>query len=173
MSYEQPGVATQAKKAIRWREAGFVLGLTLLGLSLAVLTPQLIKGYNADQPYYLKSAFFPWLALSLVVIFGGWSLGQTLRRTERDLSDELDVEHTSVWRALGGAALLLLYVLLCAALGFAAATFISVFLFAKLAALSLRTSLLLAGILSALLYSVFVIGFKVWFAPGWLIGLIP
>ncbi len=149
-----------------------MLAITLVGLVLAMLTPGLIKGYSADQPYYIKSAFFPWIALSLVVVFGGWSLGQSLRRIERDLSDELDVEHTSVWRALGGAALLLVYVLLCAALGFAAATFISVFLFAKLAALSLRTSLILAGSMTALLYSVFVIGFKVWFAPGWLIGLI-
>ena len=149
-----------------------MLAITLVGLVLAMLTPELIKGYSADQPYYIKSAFFPWIALSLVVIFGGWSLGQSLRRIERDLSDELDVEHTSVWRALGGAALLLVYVLLCAAVGFAAATFISVFLFAKLAALSLRTSLILAGSMTALLYSVFVIGFKVWFAPGWLIGLI-
>lgn len=162
----------QRAKPIAWREAAFVLALTLMGLALALLTPQLVKGYSADQPYYIKSAFFPWLALALVIVFGGWSLGQTLRRIERDLSDELDVEHTSVWRALGGAALVLLYVLLCAALGFAAATFVSVFLFAKLAALPLRASLMLAGVMTALLYSVFVIGFKVWFAPGWLIGLI-
>jgi hypothetical protein len=165
-------VTPQSTPSIPWREASFVLAITLVGLVLAMLTPELIKGYSADQPYYIKSAFFPWIALSLVVIFGGWSLGQSLRRIERDLSDELDVEHTSVWRALGGAALLLVYVLLCAAVGFAAATFISVFLFAKLAALSLRTSLILAGSMTALLYSVFVIGFKVWFAPGWLIGLI-
>lgn len=165
-------MSTERAKSIAWREAAFVFALTLLGLALALLTPQLIKGYSAEQPYYIKSAFFPWMALALVIVFGAWSLGQTLRRIERDLSDELDVEHTSVWRALGGAALLLVYVLLCTALGFAAATFISVFLFAKLAALTLRTSLMLAGAMTALLYSVFVIGFKVWFAPGWLIGMI-
>ena len=166
-------MSTEQSRSAQWREAGFILAFTLGGAALALFTPRLIQGYNPDQPYYIKSAFFPWLALSLVVVFGGWSTWQAVRGISRALSDELDVAHTSIRRALGGAALLALYVVLCAAIGFPAATFVSVFLLARLTRLSMAMSASMALILTAFLYLVFVVGFKVWFAPSWLAGLIP
>lgn len=152
-----------------WGEISFLLALTVLGCGLAVFTPDLIKGYKDDQPYYIKSAFFPWLALALVVGFGAWSVGQTLRGVKRDLSDELDVAQTSVPRALGGAFVMALYVGLCATFGFPAATLIGVFLFARVSGLAIGTCAILACFMTLLLYAVFVLAFKVWFSPGLLI----
>ena len=45
-----------------------LLGFTALVVALA--TPRLIAGHNPNQAYYLQSAFFPWLALTLVAVFG-------------------------------------------------------------------------------------------------------
>ncbi|MBL8382915.1 MAG: tripartite tricarboxylate transporter TctB family protein [Burkholderiales bacterium] len=165
MSTGKPGAA-------QWREAGFTFAFALAGATLMLLAPRLIQGYNPDQPYYARSAFFPWLALSLVVLFGGWSTWQAVRGVRRELSDELDVAHTSVPRALAGAAVVGLYILLCAAVGYPAATCACVFLLARQTRLSRAASLLMALVLTATLYLVFVVGFKVWFAPSWLAGWI-
>lgn len=135
---------------------------------LAIATPALTGGYNATQPYFTRPSFFPWMALGLVVAFGAWSAWQAWRGVQRDLSDEIEAEHTSVRLALGGAALFLGYVVLCVAVGYTAATFVALTLFGWWVGLERRFAIILAGATTAVLYLVFVVGFKVWFAPSWI-----
>jgi len=141
--------------------------LAVAALGLAVATPALTGGFNPEQGYFARPSFFPWLALGLVIVFGTWTAGQAWRGVERDLSDEIEAAHTSVRLALLGAALFGGYVLLAWAIGYAAATFATVLALALCVKLRVRSSLVLAATTTAILYTVFVWGFKVWFAPSW------
>ena len=149
-------------------ETAFAAALAVGAGLLAVATPALTGGGGAGMPYYMRSAFFPWLALGLVVVFGGWTAFQAWRGTGRDLSDEIDAANTSAPKALGGAVLLGLYILLSMAAGYAVATFASVCLLGLLVGIRRRTLVLLALIVTAVLYTLFVFGFGVWFSPSWL-----
>jgi len=137
---------------------------------LAMATPALTGGQGDQLPYYARSSFFPFVALGLIAGFGGWTAWQAWRGTARDLSDEIEATDTSVSRALGGAALFGLYILLCIIAGYAAATFLSIVMLGKWAGLRTRFTLSLALVTTAVLYSIFVLGFKVWFQPSWLGG---
>jgi cation transport ATPase len=152
------------------REAVFAAVLALLALALALATPRLTGSLDPAQPYYSRASFFPWLGLALVLSFGLWSAVRALRGIRRELSDEIEAEHTSAKLALGGAALFGLYALLCAALGYAASTFVAMLLLGAWAGLSRRLNLLLAAGVTAALVLIFVVGFRVWFAPSWLTG---
>lgn len=155
------------------REAILAFTLACAALALAVATPALTGSLDkVQQPYYAKPSFFPWLGLALVVGFGLWSALQALRGIRRELSDEIEAEHTSAKLALGGAGLFGLYALLCATLGYAAATFAATLLLGAWVGLDPRFNLLLAGTVTAVLYLVFVVGFKVWFGPSWIGGLL-
>lgn len=154
-------------------ETAFAAALAVTASALMIATPALTGGQAEGQPYYARSAFFPWVALALVVAFGGWTAWQAWRGTGRNLSDEIEAENTSVPKALGGAALLGLYIVLNLVAGYAVSTFVVLCILGRWVALPTRMTLLLAGVVTAVLYGIFVFGFKVWFAPsliqGWLL----
>ena len=151
-------------------ESILCVALGIAGLVGALATPQLISGYNAAQPYYLKSAFFPWVALSMVAGFGTWAGWQAWRGIARTESDEVEAGSSGVALALAGAALFAGGVILSLAVGYAAATWIMLVILGSVARISLRARLVLATVLSLILYAIFVVGFKVWFPPSWLAG---
>lgn len=136
-------------------------------VALAIATPALTGGGVATQPYFARPSFFPWIALGLVVAFGAWSAGQAWRGVQRELSDEIEAHHTSVKLALGGAGIFAAYLVLCMALGYAVGTLMALALLGAWVGLSRRFNLTLAAVTAAVLYAVFIVGFKVWFAPSW------
>ena len=71
---------------------------------------------------------------------------------------------------LGFAALLGMYVLLCMAVGYAAASVAALTLLGLWVGLAKRYALVLALAMSVVLYLVFVVGFKVWFPASWIAG---
>jgi len=150
----------------RTAEAAVACVLAIIASALALATPVLTGGFDAGQAYYARPAFFPWLALGMVVAFGAWTAGQAWRGIEREQSDEIEAAHTSVPVALGGAAIFGIYVVLAWAVGYAAATLMTLLAAARWVKLPPRTGLILAVTTTAILYGVFVLGFRVWFAPS-------
>lgn len=151
-------------------QAALGIALGTISAVLAWFTPALTGGDAGGQPYYTRSAFFPWVALGLVIVFGAWTAGQAIRGTPREESDEIEADNTSVRIAIGGMVLLAAYIVLSMAVGYALATFLALGSLGLWAGLPRRVSLLLALITTAVLYGIFVWGFKVWFAPGWVQG---
>ncbi len=150
----------------RTAEAAVACVLAIIASALVLATPLLTGGLDASQAYYARPAFFPWLALGMVVVFGAWTAGQAWRGIEREQSDEIEAEHTSVPVALGGAVLFGIYVGLAWAVGYAAATLITLIAAGRWVKLPPRTGLILAVTTTAILYAVFILGFRVWFAPS-------
>lgn len=147
----------------RTAEALICAALGVAGIALALATPRLITGYNAAEPYYLKSALFPWIALGMIGVFGLWGALQAWHGIERVESDEIDAGDSSIGIALGGALIFALYAPLAMLVGYAAAVALASFALGRLVGLSTRLNLGIAAGLSVLLHVVFVAGFKVWF----------
>lgn len=154
-------------------EAVLCLALSAVATVLALATPLLIDGSNPNEPYYAKSAFFPMVALSLMIAFGALAAVQALRGVEREQSDEVAAGRSGVSRALVGALLFALAVPLAMLIGYFGATLFTSFALGKLVRLRLKVNLLVAVTLAALLHVVFVTGFKVWFAPSVVGRILP
>jgi hypothetical protein len=144
-----------------------LLGFTALAVALA--TPRLIAGHNPSQPYYLQSAFFPWLALTLVAVFGLIGALQSLAGVERTQTDEIDAGESSMVLGLWGMLIFGLSILVSLALGYAASIWITAVAFGLLVRIRRKTLLVLACLLSITLYGIFVYGFRVWFPTAWIL----
>lgn len=144
-----------------------LLGFTALAVALA--TPRLIAGHNPSQPYYLQSAFFPWLALTLVAVFGLIGALQSLTGVERTQTDEIDAGESSMVLGLWGMLIFGLSILVSLALGYAASIWITAVALGLLVRIRRKTLLVLACLLSITLYGIFVYGFRVWFPTAWIL----
>jgi Tripartite tricarboxylate transporter TctB family len=149
--------------ATRRTEVAFVLVLVLGALTLFLATPSLISGFDPAKPFFSSPGLFPRLSLAIIVLFGIGELARLVRAGKRALSDEIDVGASRVLIAAAGAALFGLYILLAIWIGYLAATVLFVAVTALIAGVRTRTALSIAAVVSGLLYTVFVYGFKVWF----------
>jgi Tripartite tricarboxylate transporter TctB family len=148
--------------------AGFPTGLVGLALSVICL---LLLGQLPQTPagegWYASPAFFPVVAIGLVVLgaVGQWWAG--LRRRRQDTpaqdepDDEIDASRTDPRLAVMAIVGLLVYQGLILVVGFAPATFLLVIGGARLCGLSRRVAWLFGLCLALVLYGVFVIVFKV------------
>jgi hypothetical protein len=142
----------------------------LAGLFTVIATPHLIAGHNPDQPYYLQSAFFPWIALTIVCVFGFIGAFQAFVGVERVQSDEIESGDSSFVLGVLGIIIFGLSVFVSLTFGYAVCVWVSAMALGLLARLSLKLCILISSILTSSLYSIFVIGFKVWFPSAWIIN---
>jgi hypothetical protein len=142
----------------------------LAGLVMVIATPHLIAGHNPDQPYYLQSAFFPWLALTIICVFGFFGALQAFAGVERVQSDEIESGDSSVALGVLGMIIFGLSVLVSLIFGYAVCVWASSMSLGLLARLSLKMCVLISSILTASLYGIFVMGFKVWFPVAWILN---
>lgn len=142
----------------------------LAGLAMVIATPHLIAGHNPDQPYYLQSAFFPWVALSIVSVFGFIGALQAYSGVERVQSDEIDSGESSVPLGLAGMVIFGLSVFVSLSFGYALSVWISSVAFGLLARMSFKVSFMISSFLTVALYGIFVVGFKVWFPTAWILN---
>jgi hypothetical protein len=144
-----------------------LLGFTALAVALA--TPRLIAGHNPNQAYYLQSAFFPWLALTLVAVFGLIGAIQSLTGVERTQTDEIEAGESSLVLGLWGMLIFGLSIFVSMALGYAASIWITAVALGVLVRIRHTTLLVLSCLLSVTLYGIFVYGFRVWFPTAWIL----
>jgi hypothetical protein len=144
--------------------------LGLAGLVVALATPRLIAGHNPSQPYYLQSAFFPWIALTLVAVFGLIGAIQSLVGVQRTQSDEIEAGDSNVALGLWGMLIFGLSILVSLALGYAAAIWITAMAWGWLVRIRRATLLMLSCTLAVTLYGIFVYGFRVWFPTALILG---
>lgn len=140
------------------------------GLFMVIATPHLIAGHNPDQPYYLQSAFFPWLALTIVCVFGFVGAFQAFAGVERVQSDEIESGDSSVALGVLGMIIFGLSVLVSLTFGYAVCVWASAMSLGLLARLSLKMCVFISSTLTAVLYGIFVMGFKVWFPSAWILS---
>jgi hypothetical protein len=140
------------------------------GLVMVIATPHLIAGHNPDQPYYLQSAFFPWLALTIVCVFGFVGAFQAFAGVERVQSDEIESGDSSVALGVLGMIIFGLSVLVSLTFGYAVCVWASAMALGLLARLSLKMCVFISSTLAAALYGIFVMGFKVWFPSAWILS---
>lgn len=153
------------ERAQRRLAAGFA-GLLALGAAVLLpLAPRLIVGMPADVPYYRSPVLFPSIMLALVAISAAVHCMRLLRGASL-ATDDID-EPAAHWRVVVLAFLAYaLYVAVVPAIGYLAATAVFLFALGRLAGLGWKLPAVLAIALTALLYFVFVVGFKVWFPPA-------
>ena len=142
----------------------------LAGLVMIIATPHLIAGHNSDQPYYLQSAFFPWVALTIVCVFGFIGALQAFAGVERVQSDEIESGDSSVVLGVFGMVIFGLSVFVSLIFGYAISVWISALALGLIARLSFKLSILISSLLAVALYGIFVIGFKVWFPTAWILN---
>jgi hypothetical protein len=143
--------------------------LGFAALAVAVAAPRLIAGHNPNQSYYLQSAFFPWLALTLVAVFGLIGALQSLTGVERTQTDEIEAGESGVALGLWGMLIFGLSILVSLTLGYAASIWITAVALGLLVRIRRTTVLVLACLLSIILYGIFVYGFRVWFPTAWIL----
>lgn len=144
-----------------------VLALVALGLLLA--TPWLIKPFPQAAPWYESAAMFPRVALGVVIVSACAEFFLRRRNPKSTESDELDSSTANLPKALMIISLFVAYCFLVPILGYLSSSFMFLLVGGRIAGLSLRLALVLAGALSLVMWAVFQITLKVAFGHGWLI----
>lgn len=176
----EPRPNSFVEQAASWAVTG---GLVLGAVMLALLARTRITGLDASQAWFESPAAFPLAALALVGVSAavhGWQrlLARRRRAIGSDAAgsaaddDEIDASATDPRRAIGCIAMLLLYPVAMAAVGFMAATFLFVLAVAALVKLPLRRAALVGGCMAGGLWLVFVWGFKLGLPEPWLFEMI-
>lgn len=157
-----------SERAQRRLAAGFV-GLLALGAAILLpLTPRLIVGMPEEVAYYRSPALFPSIALALVAIAAAIHCVRLLRGASLS-TDDID-EPAAHWRVVVLAFVAyVLYVLAVPLVGYAVATAVFLLGLGALSGLGWRLPALVGVCLTAALYLVFVLGFRVWFPAASLI----
>jgi hypothetical protein len=159
----QPTVSTElGERAQRRIALVFSAALALGGTALLVFTPALIPGMREEVPYYRSPAFFPMAALALLAVGAALHALRLLRGASLE-GDDID-EPAANWRMvlLAGAAYAG-YIALVPLVGYVAGTACFLFGLGLLARLGWKLPLVVATVLTAALFGVFVFGLNVWF----------
>ncbi len=150
-----------SERAQRRLAAGFVGFLAVAAAVLLPLTPRLIIGMK-DVPYFRSPALFPAIALAVVAIGAAVHCMRLLRGASLT-TDDID-EPTAHWRVvLLAFVAYAIYIVAVPFAGYAIGTAAFLLALGRLAGLGWRLPALIAVVLTAVLYLVFVVGFKVWF----------
>lgn len=150
------------ERAQRRIALAFSAALAVTGTTLLVLTPALIPGMSPDAPYYRSPAFFPMAALALVAVASALHALRLLRGATLE-GDDID-EPAANWRmVLVAAAAYAGYIALVPFVGYVAGTALFLFALGILARLGWKLPLVVAAVLTAVLFCVFVLGLNVWF----------
>lgn len=157
-----------SERAQRRLAAGFV-GLLALGAAILLpLTPRLIVGMPQDVAYYRSPALFPSIALALVAIAAAVHCVRLLRGASLS-TDDID-EPAAHWRVVVLAFVAyVLYVLAVPLVGYVAATAVFLLGLGTLSGLGWRLPAAIGVSVTAALYLIFVVGFKVWFPAASLV----
>lgn len=150
------------ERAQRRIALAFSVALAVTGTTLLVLAPTLIPGMRAEVPYYRSPAFFPMAALALLAVAAALHAVRLLRGASLD-GDDID-EPAANWRMvlLAGAAYAG-YIALVPLVGYIAGTASFLFALGLLARLGWKLPLVVAVVLTGVLFGVFVFGLNVWF----------
>jgi hypothetical protein len=159
----QPSVSQElGERAQRHIALAFCAALAVTGTTLLVLAPTLIPGTNFDVPYYRSPAFFPMAALALVAVGAALQTLRLLRGASLE-ADDID-EPAANWRmVLVSAAAYAGYIALVPLAGYAAGTAAFLVVLGVLARLGWKLPLVVAVVLTGVLFGVFVVGLNVWF----------
>ncbi len=148
--------------------ARWVVALGLIGISLVLLTH--LPHAPSSEGWYASAAFFPTVAIILVVAGGVSYLWQSSRSSAESshvatdaAEDEIDASGTNPRLAAIAVLGLLAYQGLIMLLGFVVATLLFVVAGARLCSLDVKRSIVIGAVLSLVLYGVFVSLFKVGF----------
>jgi len=160
-------------QAIRGQRLLALVLTSLVGVGAIVmfmLAPSLITDYRAGTPFFESPAFVPRFALVLVAVCAIVHVVRVARGASLDAGEELDDEDAKRHVVLLGIVLFAGYVLLVPRIGYALSTVVFVAAAGALAAIGLRRSLVLAVLLGAAAFLLFVLGLKVWFPEPSLLG---
>lgn len=148
---------------------GFTAVIAVLATVLLVLAPVLIPSQHAGAPFHQSPTMFPMAALAIMALGAAWHALRLARGADLD-NDDIE-EPTANWRVVvtafvGYGA----YVMAVPLVGYAPATALFVTVLGVLAGMGWRRPLVLAIVLSALLFGVFVLALKIWFPTAALLG---
>jgi hypothetical protein len=151
-----------SERAQRRLAAGFV-GAVALGAAVVLpLVPRLIIGMHTNAPYYRSPALFPSIALALIAICAALHCVRLLRGAAL-ATDDIE-EPAAHWRVVVLAFIAYgAYTAVVPRIGYVPATGLFLFLLGRLAGLGWRLPAIVAITLTAVLYLLFVVAFKVWF----------
>jgi hypothetical protein len=139
-----------------WIVCGGVLAVCAI---LFIALPQ----SPANAAWYGSSSFFPVVTGGLAAIAAISHLVTGPQGSGEAQDDEIDAATSRPWVAAGAIALLGVYALATLLVGLAPATVVFAVACAALSGLPLRRAVIVAVVLAALLYCIFVLAFKVWF----------
>ncbi len=144
-----------------------LITLAVTAAALFAATPALIVPYPHNAPWYESSALFPRLTLGLALLGG---LGEMLVRrrggSDRGGSEELDSSSANLRQAAMVVVLFMAYLWAIPWLGYATCSFLFICLTGMFLGLRLRETLVLAVLMSAGMWLVFVRVLKVAFGHG-------
>ncbi len=135
----------------------------VLAAGLVAASGKQIAASASAEAWYASSAFFPRLALGLMLAGALAHLARLLAGARADAGEEIDADSSAPRPALFAVLLFAGYALAALWIGFIAAT--ALFAFVLLLALGwpLRFALIFAAIAAGALYAVFVLALGIWF----------
>lgn len=142
----------------------------LLAVGLLAASREQIAAAASAEAWYASSAFFPRLALGLMLVGALAHLARLLAGARADAGEEIDADSSTPRPALFAATLFAGYALAALWIGFAAAT--ALFALVLLLALGwpLRFAMIFAAVAAGVLYAVFVLALGIWFPVPHLLG---
>jgi hypothetical protein len=157
------GTSDELGERAQRRLAAVFVGAVALGAAIALpLVPRLIIGIHPDAPYYRSPALFPSIALALIAICGALHCVRLLRGAPL-ATDDIE-EPAAHWRVVVLAfCAYAAYAAVVPRIGYVPATGLFLLLLGRLAGLGWRLPAVVAIALTAILYLLFVVAFKVWF----------